>query len=221
METPKEASVAFFIKITTTCGNNLQGKKADSFQSFLRVEVDNVLVGQSENKQYHPEEQRVDYNLTCTYLCRDDAQGLSDMVNRPIILTVSEFQPEEKKVEAKMVVLGQAVVDLMPLLQGECSFSATVPLHPVTGPLSKESKAPNKGGTESRAGKEKCSQQSTLDVSVSVSAPLLSEVELSTSNLLKVTLETAYAVPESWTLLSNASATPFHIHCCTGGPSDG
>ncbi|XP_062248907.1 cilia- and flagella-associated protein 70 [Platichthys flesus] len=190
METPKEASEAFFIKITTTCGNNLQGKKADSFQSFLRVEVDNVLVGQSENKQYDPEEQCVDYNLTCTYLCHNDAQGLSDMVNHPIILTVSEFQPEEKKVEAKMVVMGQAVVDLMPLLQGECSFSATVPLHPVTGPPTKESK------------------QSTLDVSVSVSAPLLSEVELSTSNLLKVTLETAYAVPESWTLLSNAAPTP-------------
>ncbi|XP_034434005.1 cilia- and flagella-associated protein 70 [Hippoglossus hippoglossus] len=191
METPKDASEAVFIKITTTCGKNLQGKKADSFQSFLQVEVDNVLLGESENKQYDPEEQRVDYNLTCNYPCVRDVQALSDMANKPIILTVSEFQPKEKKVEAKMVVLGQAVVDLMPLLQGECSFSATVPLHPVTSPSTKESK------------------QSTLDVSVSVSAPLLSEVELSTSNLLKVTIETAYAIPESWTLLSNAAPTPF------------
>ncbi|XP_060924573.1 cilia- and flagella-associated protein 70 [Limanda limanda] len=190
METPKEESETFFIEINATCGNNLQGKKADIFQSFLQVEVDNVLLGESENKQYDPEEQRVNYDLTCNYSCRDDAQGLSHMVNHPIILTVSEFQPEEKKVEAKMVVLGQAVVDLMPLLQGECSFSVTVPLHPGICPPTQESK------------------QSTLDVSVSVLAPILSEVELSTSNLLKVTLETAYAVPESWTLLSNAAPTP-------------
>ncbi|KAI3377407.1 hypothetical protein L3Q82_008597 [Scortum barcoo] len=105
---------------------------------------------------------------------------------------VKEVLPEEKKVEAETVVLGQAVVDLLPLLRGQCNFSCTVPLNPAIVSPAKDS------SLNSRS-------KSSLDVCVSVSDPLLSEAELSASNLLRVAVETAYSIPESWMLQSGTA----------------
>ncbi|XP_034736596.1 cilia- and flagella-associated protein 70 isoform X2 [Etheostoma cragini] len=217
METPENnADTSLNIKITVIRGNNLQGKKADSFQSFLQVEVDGNVLEESEKKQVDPVEQRVDYDFACIFHCPNNTQALSDIASKPIILTVKEFLPEEKKVEAKTPVLGQAVVDLLPLLQGQCSFSSTVPLNPVT---SLESSTKNSVNVETavRARQKQVASQvilklqskpPTLDLCVSVSEPVLSEAELSASNLLRVTVETAYSIPESWMLQSGPSPTP-------------
>uniref|UniRef100_UPI0037E8A8BF cilia- and flagella-associated protein 70 n=1 Tax=Semicossyphus pulcher TaxID=241346 RepID=UPI0037E8A8BF len=159
-------------------------KKEDSFQSFLQVEVDGKVLGQSDQKRFEPVEERVDYDFTCSFHCPYNAQALSDIAHKPIILTVTEVLPEDKKVKARTAVLGQAVVDLLPLLQGRCSFSSTVPLNPVTSSASK---------------------LMSLDVCVNVLEPVLSEAERSASNLLKVTVETVYSVPESWLLQSGAA----------------
>ncbi|XP_070687791.1 cilia- and flagella-associated protein 70 [Pempheris klunzingeri] len=191
METPGDtAETNMTIEITVVRGNNLQGKKPGSFQSFLKVEVDGKVLGESDKKHFNPDEQCVDYDFACSFHCSRDAKALNDIAQKPIILTVTEILPEEKKAEAKTAVLGQAVVDLLLLLQGQCSFSSTVPLNPATSSQAKEY------SQDSR------SKKSTLDVCVSVSDPLLSEAELSATNLLKVTVETAYSIPESWMLPS-------------------
>ncbi|KAM7424545.1 hypothetical protein PAMA_000746 [Pampus argenteus] len=198
-ENTTEKNVA--IQITVIRGNNLQGKKAE-FQSFVQVEVDGSVLGTSDKKQADPEGQHVDYDFTCSFHSSSDALALSDIAHKAVIMTVTEFLPEEKKAEAKSVVLGQAVVDLLPLLQGQCRFSSTVPLNsfPATG---------SSQDFSSKVLEKHSKLQPTLDVCVSVSHPLLSEPELSASNLLKVTVETAFSLPESWTLLSGPSPTPY------------
>ncbi|XP_068581049.1 cilia- and flagella-associated protein 70 isoform X2 [Cebidichthys violaceus] len=187
------------INITVVRGNNLQGSKAGGLQSCVRVEADEQVLGESDKKQEDPAEQRVDYDFTCSFHCPGTAQALSDMARKPIILTVMEFLPEEKRVEAKTAMLGQAVVDLLPLLRGRCSFSSTVPLNP--GPSAAESSLDS-------FCKVLTPQRSTLDVRVSVSNPVLSEAELSASSLLTVTAETAFSVPESWTMQPGPASTP-------------
>ncbi|XP_042342588.1 cilia- and flagella-associated protein 70 [Plectropomus leopardus] len=188
MGTPENAAETDYktIKATVIRGNNLQGKKADGFQSFVQVDFDGNVLGESDKTPVHPVEQCVHYDFTCSFHCPNDTQALSDIAHKPVIVTLREFLPEEKKVEARTPVLGQAVVDLLPLLQGQCSFSSTVPLNPVTSSSAKESP------------QDASNKEPTLEVCVSVSDPLLSEAELSASSLLKVTVETAYSVPESW-----------------------
>ncbi|KAK9542292.1 hypothetical protein VZT92_000167 [Zoarces viviparus] len=242
------------INITVVRGNNLQGAKTGGLQSCVQVEVDQHVLGNSEEMQLDPPEQRVDYDFTCSFHCPSTAQAVSDMANKPIILTVMEFLPNEKKVESrraeakkvevKTAMLGQAVVDLLPLLQGRCSFSSTVPLNSGTASSATESsmdffsKSSLNVDTAVRARTKQLGQpspfkvhkgrqchetvnqynvnvpqvatpqQPTLDVCVSVSVPLLSEAEVSASNLLKVTLETAFSIPESWT-----QSGPASTHC--------
>ncbi|XP_071760228.2 cilia- and flagella-associated protein 70 [Centroberyx gerrardi] len=184
------------VKITVVRGNNLRGSRPDSLQSFVRVELDGVLLGESSRKQEVSVERSVDYDFACSFLCSDGAQALDDLAHKPVILTLTEILPKEKKhKEEKMAVLGQAAVDLLPLLHGQSSFSCTVPLHPVPG-------------SPGEAASQDSSFKPSLDVCVSVAEPLLPAGPLAASNLLKVTVETAYSVPEAWSVASGPGPPP-------------
>ncbi|XP_012881048.1 PREDICTED: cilia- and flagella-associated protein 70 [Dipodomys ordii] len=173
------------VQITVTDGYDLKGFKGDTPVTFIRAEFNQVVLGDSSKVTVSPEG-ITKYNFTSSFEYNQDGGiTLDDIAHKPAFLTVTEVLPKEKKQkEEKTLILGQAVVDLLPLLEGESSFEISVPLHPVQGsPLE-----------TLRPGVKQCS----LDVKVSVGEPLLTSAQVLGGNLLKVTLEAAYSVPESF-----------------------
>ncbi|XP_026985707.1 cilia- and flagella-associated protein 70 isoform X4 [Sagmatias obliquidens] len=173
------------VQITVTDGYDLKGFKGDTPVTFIRAEFNQVVLGDSAKIAVSPEG-TAKYNFTCSFEFNPEGGvTLHDLAHKPVFLTMTEVLPKEKKQkEEKTMILGQAVVDLLPLLEGESSFETMVPLHPVPGsPLE-----------ALRSGIKQCS----LEVKVFVAEPLLTTAQISGGNLLKVTLEAAYSVPESF-----------------------
>ncbi|XP_023500821.2 cilia- and flagella-associated protein 70 isoform X5 [Equus caballus] len=173
------------VQITVTDGYDLKGFKGDTPVTFVRAEFNQVVLGDSAKITVSPEG-TAKYNFTSSFEFNPEGGiTLDDLAHKPVFLTVTEVLPKEKKQrDEKTSILGQAVVDLLPLLEGESSFETVVPLHPVPGsPLE-----------PLRSGVKQCS----LEVKVFVSEPLLTPAQISGGSLLKVTLEAAYSVPESF-----------------------
>ncbi|XP_078274401.1 cilia- and flagella-associated protein 70 isoform X2 [Rhinoraja longicauda] len=177
---------AVSVQITVLRGSNLKGTKTDNPMSYVRAEYNSIHLGDSGKLQVT--EGEVDYNFTTSFDCSYDGfQGLDNLVHKPVILTVIEVLPKEKKKkDEKTIVLGQVTVDLLPLAEGVSTFTKTLTVHPLGGVVfepivTDETKA-------------------ALDIVVSVPEPLLSEAQLEGSNLLRITVESAYSVPDSWNL---------------------
>ncbi|XP_013012416.2 cilia- and flagella-associated protein 70 isoform X1 [Cavia porcellus] len=171
------------VQITVTDGYDLKGSKGDSPVTAIRAEFNQVVLGDSAKITVFPDG-TAKYNFTSSFEFNPEGGiTLDDLAHKPVFLTMTEVLPKEKKQkEEKTLVLGQAVVDLLPLLEGETSFEMMLPLHPVQGsPLETP-----------RPGYKQCS----LEVKVFVAEPLLTAAQALGSNLLKVTLEAAYSVPE-------------------------
>ncbi|XP_075686885.1 cilia- and flagella-associated protein 70 isoform X2 [Rhinoderma darwinii] len=173
------------VHITVLKAHDLKGVKGDAPVTYLRSEFNNALLGDSP-KLETPPNKTTEYNFTTSFdIGAESPHSLDDVAHKPVLLTVIEILPKEKKQkEEKTSVLGQTAVDLLPLLRGECHFKVTVPLHPVHGsPL--ETVHPD--------------AKPSLEVAVSVPMTLLTEPQISNGNLLRVTMEAAYCVPDSWT----------------------
>ncbi|XP_074088928.1 cilia- and flagella-associated protein 70 isoform X2 [Macrotis lagotis] len=160
-----------------------KGLKGDTPVTFVRAEFNNVILGDSPKVTVSPEG-TAKYNFTSGFDFSSEGNTLDDLAHKPVFLTVFEVLPKEKKQkDEKTVILGQSVVDLLPLLEGECTFEIMVPLYPITGsPLE-----------NLRTGAKCC-----LEVTVSVSEALLTTAQILGGNLLRVTLEAAYSVPDNF-----------------------
>ncbi|XP_078519049.1 cilia- and flagella-associated protein 70 isoform X2 [Lissotriton helveticus] len=171
------------VQITVVRGNHLKGAKGGSTLTFVRLEFNNVHLGDSPKHELSAD-QAVEYNFTTSFECSAEGPiSLDDVAHKPVILTVIEVLPKEKKhKEEKTLVLAQATMGLLPLLQGENNLKLMVPLHSIpSSPLDISH-----------------SEKPSLEVAVSMHESLLSKTQLLSGNLLKVTLEAAYSVPESW-----------------------
>ncbi|XP_054067018.1 cilia- and flagella-associated protein 70 isoform X9 [Rissa tridactyla] len=190
------------VQITVVTAQELKTIKGDVSATLVRVEYNGAILGDSSKTDVLPDG-TANYNFMTSFECNPDGpNSLADVAQKPVLLTVIEVLQKEKKQKEKTVPLGQAVVDLLPLLQGQCSFKVSAPLYAVP-PSPLESLHPEaKGG---------------LEVTVCTEEPLLSAAQLSNGNLLSVTLEAAYSVPEAFL----PSGPPHNYMACLQVPAAG
>ncbi|NXU58731.1 CFA70 protein, partial [Turnix velox] len=156
--------------------------KGDVSATLVYVEYNGVILGESSKTDVLPDG-TASYNFTTSFeYSPDGPNSLVVIAQKPVILTVVEVLQKEKEQEQKTMPLGQAVVDLLLLLQGQCSFKVSAPLYAVPPSSLETIDLEAKGG---------------LEVMVCTKEPLLSAAQLSNGNLLSITLEAAYSVPEA------------------------
>ncbi|XP_050173589.1 LOW QUALITY PROTEIN: cilia- and flagella-associated protein 70 [Myiozetetes cayanensis] len=171
------------VQITVLKAQDLKTLKSDVLVTLVRVEYNGAVLGDSPKADVLPDGTAI-YSFTTSFECsRDGPNSLDVIAQKPLLLTVVEVGQKEKKKQEKTTPLGQAVVDLLPLLQGECSLKVSAPLYAVPASPSESPRLEAMGG---------------LEVTVCTKEPLLSATEFSSGSLLSVTLEAAYSVPEAF-----------------------
>ncbi|XP_071963132.1 cilia- and flagella-associated protein 70-like [Antedon mediterranea] len=173
------------INVTVLRARNLRGSKGDALTSLVRVECGTNALGESSKVDSNADvaaEYNFNTKIDCTF---EDPVVLDEIAFKPILVTLVEVLPKEKKQkEERIALLGQCTVDLLPVLKGEVKYKSTLIVHPLAGsPF--ENLPPD-------------SPKPELDVVISVNEPLLTNDQLQESNLMTVTVEAAYSVPEAW-----------------------
>ncbi|NWV11797.1 CFA70 protein, partial [Ptilonorhynchus violaceus] len=159
-------------------------RKSNVLVTLVRVEYNGAVLGVSSKTDVLPDG-TADYEFTTSFECSPEGPNSLDvLVQKPLLFTVLQVGPKEKKKQEKIMPLGQAVVDLLPLLKGVHSIRVFAPLYAVSASPS-ESFHPKAVGS--------------LEVVVSTKELLLSATQFSSGNLLSITLEAAYSVPDTFT----------------------
>ncbi|XP_056020644.1 cilia- and flagella-associated protein 70-like isoform X10 [Ostrea edulis] len=167
--------------------SNLKGTKGDNVQITVKVEFGEKQLGESPKVDCVPDTPaEIDYtaNLNCTF---EDPLVLDEISYKPVVLTVTEVLPKEKKQkEEKTAQLGQCTVDLLPLVKGATRHHYNLVINPLPGsPL--ETISPE-------------SPKPEMEVVISVQESLLEGTQINNGNLMTLTIETLYAPPETWAM---------------------
>ncbi|KAM4892210.1 cilia- and flagella-associated protein 70 [Sylvia borin] len=172
------------VHITVVNAQGLKTLKSKVLITLVRVEYNGAVLGDSSKTDVLPDgTAEYDFSTSFEY-SPDGPNSLDVLVQKPLLLTVLEVVPKEKKKPEKITPLGQAVVDLLPLVQGSRSLNVFAPLYAVSASPSEMLHPEATGG---------------LEVTVSTKELLLSATQFSSGNLLSITLEAAYSVPEAFT----------------------
>ncbi|KAM4764992.1 cilia- and flagella-associated protein 70 isoform 3-T4 [Cyanocitta cristata] len=173
------------VEITVVKAQDLKTLKSNVLVTLVRVEYNGEVLGDSPKTGVLPSG-TAEYNFSTSFECSPDGpNSLEVIVQKPLLLTVLEVGPREKKKTEKITPLGQAVVDLLPLLQGVRSLKVFAPLYAVPASSSEKLHPKATGG---------------LEVTVSTKELLLSATQFSSGNLLSITMEAAYSVPGVFTV---------------------
>ncbi|XP_066186181.1 cilia- and flagella-associated protein 70 [Sylvia atricapilla] len=172
------------VHITVVNAQGLKTLKSKVLITLVRVEYNGAVLGDSSKTDVLPDgTAEYDFSTSFEY-SPDGPNSLDVLVQKPLLLTVLEVVPKEKKKPEKITPLGQAVVDLLPLVQGSRSLDVFAPLYAVSASPSEMLHPEATGG---------------LEVTVSTKELLLSATQFSSGNLLSITLEAAYSVPDAFT----------------------
>lgn len=177
------------VHIAILRSRQLRGVKGDAITSLVHVEFDNKSLGDSSRVESTAESE-AEYNFSSSFECSFTEPGhtIEDVASKPVIVTVSEVLPKEKKQkDEKTAAIGQCTIDLLPLVLGKTRVECTLQVHPVAG-------SPMEGLSADMPKAE-------IDVAISVNDTLLDANSLMSSNLLTVRIGSAYSLPDSWSLL--------------------
>ncbi|ESO85468.1 hypothetical protein LOTGIDRAFT_229452 [Lottia gigantea] len=173
------------ITISVVAARNLRGQKGDAVSFVVKAEFGEKILGESQKIDSTGEgAAEINFNavLNC---CYDDPQALDEIAHKPVVLTIVEVLPKEKRQkEEKTYLLGQCTVDLLPLVRGETKANYTLIVNTLPGSPLENSDIP----------------KAELDVNLSTQEPLLSDKHLKDGNLMKITIENLLSPPESWML---------------------
>lgn len=174
--------ISIFIK---KCKNINTLGRPEGLTLYAKIDFNEASIGESQ-KIHVTADNVPDLNFNASISVNtSDQTSLDEIAYKPVIVTLIEVLPKEKKQkDEKVQPYGQCTFDLLSLLKGATDTSLKLTVHPIPG--SQLESLPSDGPLPE------------LECKLLLEQTILSDEEYAKSNLMTVGLEGMYALPESW-----------------------